>query len=190
MTQTDADERPPQVDLPAEQRKVIWNALLAAIFCAAVLAAGYVLLPRYFSFPTDIEGALVLTIQADLFVFIWVAIGVRLVSRVRFYSAADNPGSAFAPPSPRIAVPIAFLQNTLEQAVIAVGAHLALATLLSGPALSLIPSAVLLFAIGRIAFLAGYRKGAGGRAFGIVVTVLPSIAGYLTAITLLVMSAI
>src|SRR3546814_5279956 len=55
-----------------------------------------------------------------------------MVSRGRFHSAIDNPGSAFAPPSPAIAVQVAFLQNTLEQAVAAVGAHLALATLISG----------------------------------------------------------
>src|SRR3546814_6818027 len=65
-----------------------------------------------------------------------------MVSRGRFHSAIDNPGSAFAPPSPAIAVQVAFLQNTLEQAVAAVGAHLALATLISGPPLALIPGAV------------------------------------------------
>lgn len=101
-----------------------------------------------------------------------------MVSRGRFHSAVDNPGSAFAPPSPAIAVQVAFLQNTLEQAVAAVGAHLALATLISGQSLALIPAAVFLFAIGRITFLRGYRRGAGARAFGIVATIIPTISIY------------
>src|SRR3546814_18738634 len=101
-----------------------------------------------------------------------------MVSRGRFHSAIDNPGSAFAPPSPAIAVQVAFLQNTLEQAVAAVGAHLALATLISGPPLALIPGAVFLFAIGRLTFLRGSRQGAGARAYGTVTTVIQPLGAY------------
>lgn len=111
---------------------------------------------------------------ADVFVFLWIVLGVRLVARGPVSPAADSRGSAFAPPSLVIAVPVAFLQNTLEQAVVAAGAHLALATLLSGPALALISTAVVLFAAGRLTFLIGYPKGAGGRAFGIATTALPT----------------
>lgn len=174
------------VDLAIEQPKVIKNAVRAAFFCSGVLAASYLVLPRYVSFPDDLLGALALTLRADLFVFLWVVIGVRMVSRVRFVSAADNRGSAFSRPSPQIAVPLAFLQNTLEQTVIAVGAHLALATLLTGPLLALIPAAVLLFAVGRVTFLMGYPQGAGARAFGMVTTVLPTLAGYGLAIVLMI----
>ena len=52
-------------------------------------------------------------------------------------------------------------------------------------ALSLIVVAVALFGVGRIAFLIGYPHGAGGRAFGMVTTTLPSIAGYALAIGLI-----
>jgi hypothetical protein len=83
-------------------------------------------------------------------------------------------------------VPVAFLQNTVEQVVAAVGAHLALATLLDGAALSLIPAAIALFAIGRLAFLIGYPKGAGARAFGMVTTVLPTMGAYALAIWLMI----
>lgn len=175
-----------EVALAAEQRKVIWNSVTALIFCAVVLAGGYLVLPLYFQFPTDLSDRLAFVLQADVFVFLWIALGVRMVARGRFHSPADNRGSAFAPPSPVIAVPVAFLQNTLEQAVVAVGAHLALATLLSGPALSLIPTAVVLFAIGRLMFLIGYPKGAGGRAFGMATTAVPTAGGYVLAIALII----
>lgn len=170
-----------RAELKEEQKKIVRNALWSALFCFLVLAAGYIVLPHYFQFPTGLAERMAFALQADLFVLAWVVIAVRMVSKVRFYSPEDNAGSAYTVPSPKIALPRAFLQNTLEQAVIAVGAHLALATLLSGAALALIPSAIFLFAIGRMTFLRGYPKGAPGRAFGIVMTVLPTAAGYVAA---------
>lgn len=166
------------LDLREEQHKIIRRAIWAIVFCLLVLAGSYGLLPRLFVFPTGLAERIAFALQADIFVLVWIVIGVRMVSKGRFRSAADNPGSAFAPPSPAIAVQVAFLQNALEQAVAAVGAHLALATVISGPALALIPGAVLLFGIGRITFLRGYPQGAGSRAFGIVTTVVPTIGAY------------
>ena len=171
-------------ELKTEQKKIVINALLAGAFCAVVLIASYSILPSIFVFPTDLAERIAFALKANLFVFAWVVLAVRMVSRVRFYSAEDNRGSAYTVPSEKIAVPRAFLQNTLEQAVIAAGAYVGLATLLSGNALAVIPASVLLFGIGRITFLRGYPKGAGGRAFGIVTTVLPSAAGYVWGIWL------
>ena len=178
------------VDLKAEQRKIVRQAIAAIAVCAAVLIGSYLVLPRLFRFPTDLAERLAFALRADVFVLIWIVIGVRMVSRGRFYSAADNPGSAYAPPSPAIAVQVAFLQNTLEQAVATVGAHLALSTLISGPELAFIPGAVLLFAIGRITFLRGYPGGAGARAFGIVTTVIPTVAAFGWVIGLLLSRSI
>lgn len=168
-------------ELRTEQRAVILRGFAGALFSLAILAAGYLLLPRMFDFPTEQADALAFALQAELFVALWVVIAIRMVSRIRFRSAADNRGSAFSKPSAVLRIPAAFLQNTLEQGFIAVVAHLALATLITGPALALIPAAVLLFAIGRISFLMGYEKGAAGRAFGIVVTMLPSVLACLWA---------
>jgi len=179
-----------QAELRKQQKKIIRNALVASVFCSVVLAGGYILLPKFIDFPTDLSSRIAFAIQADIFVFLWVVIGIRMVSRVRFYSVEDNRGSAYTIPSAKIAVPRAFLQNTLEQAFVAVGAHLALATLLSGSALSVIPASVLLFGIGRIAFLRGYPYGAGARAFGIVTTVLPTMFGYIAALLLVVASVL
>ncbi|MBX9944827.1 MAG: MAPEG family protein [Reyranella sp.] len=151
-----------------------------------LLGASFLILPRLFNLPVDMLDRLAFVLRVDVFVLVWILIGVRMVSRVRFYSAADMGGSAAGPPSAQLAIKAAFLQNTLEQAVMAVGVHLALATLLSGPALSLIVGAAVLFSIGRVAFYLGYSSGAGGRAFGMVVTVLPTLAGFLLAIVLII----
>ena len=174
------------MDLRAEQQKIIRHAVAGIIFCTLVLASGYAILPRYLEFPVRLADRLAFALRADVFVFLWILFGIRMVARGRFHSAADIKGSAFGPPSAQISVRVAFLQNTLEQAILAVGAHVALATVLSGPALALIPTAVALFAIGRLTFFIGYPKGAGARAFGMVATVIPTVGAYALAIGLMI----
>lgn len=178
------------VDLIKEQRRILRSAAIAAALCGAVIASSCYVLPRIFAPPASLAERIAFALQTDVFVLVWVVIAARMVSSGRFHFAADNRGSAFSAPSPRIAIKVAFLQNTLEQAVMAVGAHVALATLLSGPALFFIPAAVALFGVGRIAFLRGYPKGAGARSFGMATTAIPTAAGYVWAIGLVVLNVL
>lgn len=172
--------------LREEQQKIRRASLASLLLCAVTLAAGYLIFPRLLHFPFELADCLAFALQADLSVLLWILVGVRMVSSGRFSSPVDIGGSAAGPPSSRIATKVAFLQNTLEQAVLATGVHLALATLLTGADLSLIVGAVVLSAIGRVTFFIGYPKGAGGRAFGMVTTVLPTLAGFALAIVLMV----
>ncbi|MBX9642840.1 MAG: hypothetical protein K2W91_01915 [Novosphingobium sp.] len=84
------------MDLKAEQRKIVRRAAVAVAFCVSVLLGSYLLLPRLFEFPTGLAERIAFALQADIFVLIWIVVGVRMVSRGRFHSAADNPGSAHA----------------------------------------------------------------------------------------------
>lgn len=172
------DPAPPNVDLPTEQRVVRRQALLAFLVCVPTLAAASLSLPRLFEFPDALAERLAFALKADLVFALWVMWGVRVVAKVRFESAEDNAGSAYSQPSPRLAVPKAFLQNTLEQAFIAALGILALATVDGDAALAYIVATVLLFSLGRVTFLRGYPRGAGGRAFGIATTGLPVIGAY------------
>lgn len=180
-----ASNIPEGTEFGRERRKVRTAALRSAVVCAAGLGAGQAVLPLYFRFPDAIGERLAFALQADIFVLLWVLFGVGLVSRGRRHSPADIGAAMSGPPSPRIAVEAAFLQNTLEQAVLAIGMHLALATLLPRETLALIVASVALFALGRATFLLGYRKGAGGRAFGMVTTALPTFLGYAAAVVIL-----
>lgn len=173
-----------EAQLREEQRRILSGSAISGVFCAAVLVGACYLLPRFFTPPESLADRLAFALQADIFVWLWLLIAVRMVSSGRYRSAADNRGSAFSSPSPRLAVKAAFLQNTLEQAALAFGAHLALATLLTGPALFFIPAAVLLFGVGRLAFLRGYPQGAGARSFGMATTAIPSAVGYIWALWL------
>lgn len=130
------------------------------------------------AFPADLSERLAFAIRADLVLGLWVMWAVRRVAKVRFESAEDNAGSAFGRPSARLALPGAFLQNTLEQAVLAALGNLALATVGGEAALAYVLAAVALFSLGRFAFLRGYPEGAGGRAFGMVTTTLPILGAY------------
>ena len=168
----------PPVDLPVERRRIRTRGALALVFCALVLGLGVYWLPRWLSFPVNFADRLAFALRADLFVLIWLLIAVGIVSTIRRYSAEDNAGSAFSPPSSRLAIPAAFLQNTLEQVVITTLAFLALATVEGEAALAYIVASLPLFALGRITFLRGYPGGAGARAFGMVVTALPSLGAF------------
>lgn len=166
---------PPHVDLPKEQRAVVRQALLAFAVCGPTLVLASLGLPRIFTFPEGLPERLAFALRADLVIALWVVLGVRMVAKVRFRSAEDNAGSAYSRPSPRLAVPRAFLQNTLEQAFVTTLAILALATVGGEAALAYIVATVVLFSLGRATFLRGYPHGAGGRAFGIATTALPPI---------------
>jgi len=173
------------VTLQTEQQKIRVRSAYAFAFCSCVLAACYVALPRLVDFPVDPLKRLAFVLQADVFVLMWVLVCVRLVSSVRFESAVDIDAALSGRRSEKLAIRAAYLQNTLEQAVIAVGVHLALATLIDGVDLSVIVGAVILFGVGRITFFLGYAGGAGGRAFGMVVTVLPTLMSFVWAIVII-----
>ncbi|MBJ7411249.1 MAG: MAPEG family protein [Phenylobacterium sp.] len=181
---------PPPVDLRAEQKRVRRQAIYAGLVCLLVLVAASFGLPPWFAFPDEMAERLAFVLRADLVVALWVVVAIRIVAKIRFESPEDNAGSAFSPPSPRLAVPAAFLQNTLEQAFIAIVGHLALATMPGEAPLAYVVGAVALFCLGRVTFLRGYPRGAGGRAFGIATTAIPTVGAYAWVLVALVFDLI
>lgn len=172
----------PPVDLPAEQWRIRLRGLLSFLVCAAVLGAAVSWLPERFDFPDEMGARLAFVLKANILILIWLLIAVGIVSTMRRYSASDIWGSAFAPPSERLSIPVAFLQNTLEQAVITIVSFLALATVAGDAPLAFVVGSVPLFALGRITFLRGYPRGAGARAFGMATTALPAIGAFVWVI--------
>lgn len=169
------------IGLDAEQRRVLGGMVAAALVTLVTVAVG----PRYW--PVELPAdRLVFALRCDVFVVAWIAVGIARVASGRFRSPADIAGSAMTEATPAIRRAQAFLQNSLEQAALAVPVHLALATLLPVAHLGAIPLLVLLFAVGRIAFWAGYAGGAGSRAFGFALTFYPTVAALAWAIVLIV----
>jgi hypothetical protein len=173
-------------DLHYEQRGVIRGVILALLFGTVVLLAGYLFVPFPWHGYANVGERIALALRIDIIVFAWLIAAVANVGTGRFFSRDDIQGAGFYPPSERIAIPVAILQNTLEQTVMAVGAHLILATMLVGQELVLLPLLALLFCVGRAAFWLGYRGGAGQRAFGFALTFYPTLIAYVLAIILLI----
>jgi len=94
-------------------------------------------------------------------------------------------GSADAAPGARLALPAAVLQNSLEQTVLAVSAHLVLATVLRGEEMILLPVLVPLYLVGRGFFALGYAQGAAAPAFGMALTGASTIAAFGIAVVLM-----
>lgn len=170
--------------LDNEQRRVAAGMAAAVLATVAVLSLGPRCYPWQLPPMPGLAERLGFALQADLFVLAWLVVAIGNVARGRFFSPGDIRGAGFAPPGPRVAVDVAIIQNTLEQAVLAVGAHLALAALLSPPRMVLIPCLVALFCLGRLCFWLGYRAGAGARAFGFATTFYPTVYAYVLAIVL------
>lgn len=169
----------PPVDLPTERRRIRIRGALAFVFCGIVLGLAAYWLPQWLSFPVVLADRLSFALRANLFILIWLLVAVGLVARIRRHSVEDNAGSAFSSPSARLAIPAAFLQNTLEQVLITALAFMALATVEGEAALAYIAGSIPVFAVGRVTFLRGYPHGAGARAFGMVSTALPSLGAFL-----------
>lgn len=178
---------PEEVDLEAEEAAIRKAGTIATVLLAAAVPAAYYGLPLVFEFPVELVDRLAFGVVSSLFVMVWVLIGVMMVSTARRKSPEDIGGSAAGPPSEQIAIYAAFLQNSLEQAVLAVVLYLALSVLVGGAWLSLIVVGVVFFAVGRVLFFAGYEKGARGRALGMNLTMLPTLAGYLLVVVLAAM---
>lgn len=177
-------------ELRKEQQGVLRGAMAAIVVCAGVLGAAHLLLPKLLRFPGgDAESVLTFWAGASLFIVVWIIVGIRMVSSGRRHSAKDIRGSAYGPPSDRIAVPAAFLQNTLEQAMVMMVTQFAMLMLLRDAAMPLVAASVVLFSVGRIAFLVGYPKGAAARSFGMALTAVPSVVAFVAALAALVRQA-
>lgn len=163
------------MDIEVEQRLVRRGAVLAFGLTMAVCAASLLLLPRVIALPNEIAPRLALAIQTSVPHLLCVLVAIQLVSSGRYRSAADIAGAAAGPPSPQLAVKVAFLQNTLEQAFVGLCAQLVLASVAAGDLLALLIASAILFPIGRVLFYRGYAGGAGSRALGMALTALPSL---------------
>lgn len=179
---------PNKIDMQRAERKIRFSGTFGFVIFSAAVGAAFLLLPSFIEFPVELAERLAFAARAGAVVLFCVLVAVGLVSTIRRFSPEDIGGSAAGPPSEKLAIYVAFLQNTLEQAVLAVGFYFAYATLVAGPWLSLIPVSVVFFIVGRVLFLRGYQRGVEGRALGMVLTMAPVIVGYPVAFILMVLN--
>jgi hypothetical protein len=124
----------------------------------------------------DLSNRLAFALRWMLLPGICLLLGVIVAGRRGFI--ADAIDGTRAPSSRSLEINLRYNQNTLEQALLACIAWASLATSLPIAHVVLIPAMATLFAIGRAAFWIGYSIYPMGRAFGMVLTALPTIASY------------
>lgn len=158
-----------------EQRHVLRGMLTALVVAAIAMAAvmtiqPQILLPRG-AFPTTIIAVM----KWSLLVVVCLAGNIAILARHRFFSVDDIDGGALSKGTPEARVLQATLQNTLEQAVLAVSTYFIWAAVMPLAWQGTIAVAAILFLIGRLLFWKGYAAGAGARALGFALTFYPSV---------------
>ena len=160
--------------LTDKQKGVIRGVVPAAFLTVASLCGVSLLIPVS-ALPVDEPGPRVVwALQWSLLPILMLMVSIMGVANYRFFSPEDIDGSGLTAGTERVLVLRAILQNTLEQAVLAVAAYLIWATVMPLSWLRAIPFAALLFAAGRILFARGYERGAPGRATGFGLTAYPT----------------
>ncbi|WP_226893601.1 MAPEG family protein [Nisaea sediminum] len=175
--------------LDLKQRGVLRNMLAALAVAAIVLGASVLWPPSVFAAPADLALRLALTLKWDALVLLCLIATIGNLARHRFFTPADIDGSGRTSGTGRAHMLQALLQNTLEQSVIAVIAHLVWTAATPTAWHGAVPAAVLIFVAGRVLFVAGYKGGAPARAFGFALTFYPTVLLTLGALACLLRSA-
>lgn len=155
-----------------DQRQVLGGMALAVVLTAIVLLAAYIL--SMGGIDTVRLSAPVASALAALALVYCIA----AIAKKRFCRTDVIDGAAYDHPGSELAVDKAVLQNTLEQTVLAIAAYNGLAAVAPSLAPVLLPALASLFLLGRVLFIFGYRKGAGGRGFGFALTFYPTVAAF------------
>jgi MAPEG family protein len=151
---------------------------------AAGMAGGFALTLAAFLWPhppvvgEGAEARLSLWLACALLVGFWLLIAVARLAGHRFFTPEDIDGGGLSAGTPKARLLQTLIQNTLEQAVLAVIAYGAWLWLAPGDRRGLVVICALYFAIGRLLFFAGYGRGAPWRALGFTLTFYPTVGLY------------
>ncbi len=167
-----------------EQRKVVAGAIAAVVFSVAFFEVVFRLTNFGLTPPAGIEGSwrIEYALKCEVFAALCLLAGVGKIANRRFFI----PDAIGGDPAPSIEIDRRYLQNTLEQLVLAFVAHLALVTIVSPESIRAVAILVMLFVIGRVTFWIGYHRSGPARAFGFATTFYPTVAVYAFVVSRLV----
>ena len=157
-----------------QQQRVVWRGIFALIFCLTFVLIGYYVIGLPLPLLNTPESRLIFSLRCQIFPVLMLFAGIVAVGNGRFSSPAINPLANAESEAMRIH--LRYLSNTLEQFVLFFVGSLILSTFLDTYSIKLIPILATLFVFGRIAFWIGYLKEPIERAFGLGVTLYPTIA--------------
>ena len=164
-----------------EQRKVVAGAAAAVVFSVAFFELVFRLTAIDLTPSGGIEiwWRLEYALKCEVFAALCLLAGVGLIANRRFFLSDAIEGGA----SPSIEIDRRYVQNTLEQLVLAIVAHLALVTIVAPESIRAVAVLVMLFVIGRVTFWIGYHQSGSARAFGFATTFYPTVAVYVYVVS-------
>jgi hypothetical protein len=165
--------------LDGEQRTVLRGIATATFFSVLFVALGWHVSPIPAPAAANAGERLAYALRCDLFAALALFAGIARVAAQRFFGG-EIDGSV-APRARSLEIHRTYIQNTLEQFVLLLIAHLAFAAVEPAEHLRLLPVLVALFLLGRAAFWIGYFASPPARAFGFAATFYPTVAVLLYA---------
>ena len=135
--------------------------------------------PRLPPVPSGTDERLALWLAASLAAALWLLVGVALLARHRFFTPADIDGGGLTEGTATAKLLQTLIQNTLEQAALAIPAYGAWLWLMPEGRRGLVIVCAGLFFLGRLLFFLFYARGAAWRAIGFTLTFYPTVGLYL-----------
>jgi len=164
-----------KLHLNTEQRGVVTGMAAALFIALALLSIAAVTGVNRIAPSVSVEFRLNVLAASLMLPAFSLFICIARLAKHRFFSAEDINGSALTAGSSRAKLLQALLQNTLEQVVLILCVYSACAFSLPSQLLGLIPTAAIMFLVGRLLFYVGYAGGAHARAFGFALTFYPTV---------------
>jgi hypothetical protein len=167
----------PSLTFRQKQRRGVIGALCGLACVMVVLANAQWLFPPTWLPADEPVARLIFAVKWLLLPGWCLLIGVQGAARRGFFPDAID--GTRTPTIHSLEINLRYNQNTVEQIILAAIAWIGLSIVVPIERLVLIPAMAILFGIGRIAFWIGYIVTPIDRAFGMVVTVLPTIGALL-----------
>ena len=159
------------------------SALSTAI---VVFALAVTVVSRAWNLGPDLTSRIALASWAVLSPATTLLVCIARLASHRFFTPEDIHGSGLTGGTERAKLLQSLLQNTLEQCCLAIPVYLATAILAPASLLPVVPTAAVMFLVGRGLFFVGYAQGAPSRAYGFALTFYPTL---LLLVLLLVLGA-
>lgn len=170
--------------LSVKQRGVVRGVVIAALVAVAAFAVVVVWPPSFLLPAAGFAARMAFVLHVDLAIAACLAVSIGALARHRFFTPEDIDGGGLTNATGIARTLQAVIQNTLEQSVLALLAHLAWAATVPNRWMAVVPVATALFVLGRVQFWRGYANGAPSRAIGFGLTFYPSVLMIAVAIVM------
>lgn len=140
-----------------EKQRGVLHGMLGAVGATLLALAVAVTVPPAAVLPEhDFPAALVQALKWDVLLVACLAVNIAMLARHRFFTPEDIDGGGLSKGMAQAQLLQSTLQNTLEQVILALSLHMIWATAMPWSWQAAVPTAAILFLVGRVLFWRGY----------------------------------